>query len=44
MAKFYGQRTCTLDIKELLPDSYHNINHTTIIKMLDEEDIHTTRT
>ena len=39
MAKFYGQRTCTLDITEFLPDSYHNITHTTIAKMLDEEDI-----
>ena len=39
MAKFYGQRTCTLDITEFLPDSYHNITHTTIAKMLDKEDI-----
>ena len=39
MAKFYGQRTCTPDIKEFLPDSYHNITQTTIAKMLDEEDI-----
>ena len=36
MAKFYGKRTCTL---EFLPDSYHNITHTTIATMRDEEDI-----
>ena len=39
MTKFYGQRTCTLDIKEFLPDSYHNITHKTIATILNEEDL-----
>ena len=34
--KFYGQRTCTLDITVFTQD-YHTITHTTVAEMLQEE-------
>ena len=38
MAKFYGQRTFTLDIIVYISD-YHKITHTTIAEMLHEENL-----
>ena len=38
MWKFYGQRACTLNIKEHLPDTYNNITYTTTATMLTKED------
>ena len=39
MAKFYGQLTCTLNMKEHLPDDYNNITHNTIAAMLFNEEL-----
>ena len=39
MTKFYGQRTCTLNIKEQLPNNYHDITHETIAELLHNEGI-----
>ena len=36
--KFYGQRTCTSDITVFTQD-YHNITHSTVAEMLQEEDL-----
>ena len=38
MYRFFGQRTCTLDMNEYLPGTYNEITHTTIATMLAEED------
>ena len=38
MWKFYGQRACTLNIKEYIPDTYNNITYTTTATMLTKED------
>ena len=37
MTKFYGIRTCTSNLKEYLPDEYHNITRNTIAEMLVNE-------
>ena len=41
MAKFYSQRTCTLNIKKYLPDNYNIIAHTTITTILAKEEYFT---
>ena len=38
MTKFHGQRTCTLNIREYLPDTYNNMTHTSIATMLAQEE------
>ena len=47
MAKFYGMKTWTTNLKEYLPDSYYDITHTTTVEMLVNEDyinnVHTTQ-
>ena len=37
MDTFHGQRTCTLNMREYIPDHYCNIIHTTIAAMLEKE-------
>ena len=39
ITKFYGQLTCTLNMKEHLPDDYNNITHNTIAAMLFNEEL-----
>ena len=39
MPRFYGQRTCTLNIIKYLPDSYNSIIHDTVSSMLHEKDL-----
>ena len=38
MAKFFGERTCTLNMTEYFPDTYNEIIHSTTASMLQEED------
>ena len=38
MTKFYGQRTCTINIKKCLPDNYYNITYETIAEFLHKEE------
>ena len=38
MNTFHGQRTCTLNMTEQIPDDYYNITHNTIAAMLEQED------
>ena len=38
MAKFFGERTCTLHMTEYFPDTYNEITHSTLASMLQEED------
>ena len=39
MAMFYGQRTCTLNMKEHLPNDYNNITQDTIAAMLHNKEL-----
>lgn len=38
MTKYHGKKTCTTSLKQYLPETNHEITHTTIVEMLTKED------
>ena len=44
MTKFYEMKTCTSNLKDYMPDQYHNVTHNIIAEMLTNEDISITFT